>query len=295
MPDRAASGWLLARVVLFTLLVPGSVVALVPHLVLDGGLTGPVDIDGLALLGVLPIALGVAVYLRCAAGFLRSGGTPAPVDPPRGLVTDGPYRYVRNPIYVAVLSILLGEALLFEDRRLLAWSAVMASVFFLVVVLSEERVLGRQFGEAYARYRAAVPRWLPSRSGWLELHRRSFLAVGALVCAAGALANLARLTVGLPVLETPPSIHAALVLLPGWSLAGCVAYARRLDLGGWWRKLLFTLATTLLAVTVALHAYSLLTGDNRWYGVFPPWYSGLALFVYGGLAVFLRTRRVPGR
>jgi protein-S-isoprenylcysteine O-methyltransferase Ste14 len=121
---------------------------------------GPFRVAGAPL-----ILLGAGVYLRCAWDFAVAGrGTPFPLDPPRELVARHLYRYVRNPMYLGVLSVLIGEALLFESVRLLGYAASVAAGFHLFVVLYEEPALRSQFGESYLRYAETVPRWIPRRS-----------------------------------------------------------------------------------------------------------------------------------
>ena len=88
-------------------------------------------------------------------------GQPAPIAPPTNLVVTGFYRRVRNPIYVALLIILLGEALLFGDGRVAAWGVLFWLFTFAVVVIYEEPTLRQQFGEEYRTYCKNVPRWVP--------------------------------------------------------------------------------------------------------------------------------------
>jgi protein-S-isoprenylcysteine O-methyltransferase Ste14 len=108
--------------------------------------------------------IGTAIYFWCAWDFTFAGrGTPAPIDPPKELVVRGLYRYVRNPMYVGILSILLGEALLFASWRLFEYTAVVFIFFFLFVTLYEEPILRQKFGESYRRYCESVPRWIPWR------------------------------------------------------------------------------------------------------------------------------------
>src|SRR4029079_10146656 len=95
----------------------------------------------------------------------RGRGPPAIYDPPRELVVAGLYRYVRNPQYVGVVLVILGEALLTGMAVLFGYATLMAVVYHLFVRYYEEPTLGRLFGESYARYREAVPRWLPRRPG----------------------------------------------------------------------------------------------------------------------------------
>jgi protein-S-isoprenylcysteine O-methyltransferase Ste14 len=152
--------WL--RTTLFTLCLPGAVLVYLPAVLLWS--CG----DGLALpLGALRhggwplMALGVAGYLLCAVRFGREGdGTPAPWDAPVGLVGGGLYRKTRNPMYVAMLLALLGEALLFANGSLLLHALIMAVVFHLRVTGGEEPLLRARFGSAYADYCRRVPRWL---------------------------------------------------------------------------------------------------------------------------------------
>ena len=101
-------------------------------------------------------------YFWCAWDFAFAGeGTPAPIDPPKMLVWQGLYRIVRNPIYVGVLLVLLGEAILFESQMLLAYVPVVWLWLHLFTVYYEEPTLRKKFGDVYEQYCAAVPRWIP--------------------------------------------------------------------------------------------------------------------------------------
>jgi protein-S-isoprenylcysteine O-methyltransferase Ste14 len=102
-----------------------------------------------------------SIQIRWHPFYSARRGTPAPIDPPKELVVRGLYRYVRNPMYVGVLSVLIGEALLFESARLFWYGAAVFLLFNLFVILYEEPALGRKFGKSYQDYRAAVGRWLP--------------------------------------------------------------------------------------------------------------------------------------
>jgi len=157
----------LLRTLLFTVVVPGTVAGLCPWLLATRGAELP--LGALAwpaspwhLLGCLPAATGAAGYLCCAWEFAARGrGTPAPWDAPRRFVASGPYRAVRNPMYVSVGLALLGEALLYRAPVVLALPAVLWPVFHAFVVLYEEPHLARTFGPEYAEYRRRVARWLP--------------------------------------------------------------------------------------------------------------------------------------
>ena len=150
---------LFLKVALFTLVVPGTVAVLVPLLIkwdrpIAGGLT--------LWLGVCLLALGTLLYLRCVWDFAVSGGgTPAPIDAPKRLVTNGVYRYSRNPIYVAVLIAVAGWASLFQSPLLLVYGVALFALYSFFVQRHEEPHLTREFGDQYTAYTATTPRWLP--------------------------------------------------------------------------------------------------------------------------------------
>ena len=116
----------------------------------------------LHLLGLLAIAAGVALLATCIFEFARSGrGTLSPIDPPRELVVRGLYRYVRNPMYLSVSTILLGELLLIRSRGFVVYAGFWLIAVNLFVMLYEEPALRRRFGASYERYMQEVSRWLP--------------------------------------------------------------------------------------------------------------------------------------
>jgi len=150
---------LLLKNLLFTLIVPGTVGVYVPLLLAQGYLsaTGPIF-----LLAVTLLTIGGSIYAWCVWDFAAFGrGTPAPIDAPRRLIVRGLYRYTRNPMYVGVLTVLLGWAALFQATRVLLYAVCAGVCFHLFVVLYEERYLARQFGAEYHDYCASVGRWLP--------------------------------------------------------------------------------------------------------------------------------------
>jgi protein-S-isoprenylcysteine O-methyltransferase Ste14 len=150
------------RTLLFTILVPGTELVLLPLVIVYLGLGPRLELGPAGYSGGMPLLVGLVVILRCFVDFVcRGRGTPAPYDPPRELVAAGLYRYVRNPQYVGVVLVILGEALLTGMVVLFGYAALMAIGYHLFVRYYEEPALGRLFGESYRRYREAVPRWLP--------------------------------------------------------------------------------------------------------------------------------------
>ena len=148
------------KTLLFTIFVPGTVAILVPYLIARPH--WPPDSGALTLSGSLLFAVGAFLYCYCAWDFAHHGhGTPAPIDPPKSLVVRGPNLLVRNPMYIGVLCVVLGEAAVFQTWRLLMYTVLLALAFHIFVVYYEEPALKKKFGTAYDQYREAVPRWLP--------------------------------------------------------------------------------------------------------------------------------------
>jgi protein-S-isoprenylcysteine O-methyltransferase Ste14 len=117
--------------------------------------------------GVLVIALGLPVLLDSFRRFALQGlGTPAPIAPPQKLVVTGLYRYVRNPMYVAVVSLIFGQALLFGSVQLLEYGVVVLLCFHLFVLLYEEPTLRGKFGAEYKEFCRNVRRWVPRLKPW---------------------------------------------------------------------------------------------------------------------------------
>ncbi|MBL0715954.1 MAG: isoprenylcysteine carboxylmethyltransferase family protein [Desulfosarcina sp.] len=121
-----------------------------------------VDMVSVRYLGLIPFTLGAFVSLWCVKDFvIRGRGTPAPFDPPTRLVLQGPYRYVRNPMYVGLFFVLIGEALLYASFFVLLYSLFLAAAAHIFVIFYEEPTLRRKFGERYEQYLKSVPRWRP--------------------------------------------------------------------------------------------------------------------------------------
>lgn len=149
------------RNLLFTIVVPGSGAVWIPWWILTRSAAKPQPV---AWPAIAFIAVGAALYLSCLWVFATVGrGTPGPWDAPQRFVASGPYRYVRNPMYIAALLVVVGEAWLFLFLPLLVYAAAMAALFHLFVIGYEEPTLHRRFGESYAEYQRTVPRWIPRR------------------------------------------------------------------------------------------------------------------------------------
>lgn len=152
----------------FFLVGPGCVVGLVPWLLTGWRLANPLPHwMPFRLVGVLLILAGVSVLIQAFVRFVVEGfGTPVPVAAPEHLVVGGLYRHVRNPMYVALLAIVVGEALLFGQLGPAVYAAVLWGVAAAFVRWREEPVLARRFGAEYDAYRLAVPAWWPRLRPW---------------------------------------------------------------------------------------------------------------------------------
>jgi protein-S-isoprenylcysteine O-methyltransferase Ste14 len=152
----------------FFIVAPGTILGLIPWSLTQWHIGPPFfGIEALRWIGVALILLGFLPLLSSFARFTWDGlGTPAPIAPPTRLVVTGFYRRVRNPIYVALLVILLGEALLLGDEHVALWGVLFWMFTFAVVVIVEEPSLREQFGEEYESYCRNVPRWLPRLVPW---------------------------------------------------------------------------------------------------------------------------------
>jgi len=144
---------------LFTVLVPGTVAGYLPWLIVRREVQVP---SGWTFLAGAFFLVGGATYLWCVWHFANFGrGTPAPIDAPKKLVTRGLYGFIRNPMYVGVLMVILGWAALFQSSKVLTYAIGVGTFFHLFVVFYEEPHLASAFGTEYARYRSQVGRWIP--------------------------------------------------------------------------------------------------------------------------------------
>ena len=153
---------------IFLVVAPGVVAGVLPWL-----LTGwhPRSVPGgwlpLRILGAAMVVAGAGVVLSAFGRFVTEGrGTPAPVAPPSRLVVGGLYRYVRNPMYVAILCCLIGQTLLLLQPALVWYTLIITAAFVTFVKLYEEPHLAGQFGTDYAIYRRHVPGWWPRLRPW---------------------------------------------------------------------------------------------------------------------------------
>lgn len=152
----------------FLVIAPGFVAGLVPFWISRWRMLPPLlGVTGSRLAGALLVAAGLPVLLESFWRFPTKGlGTPAPILPTERLVVTGFYRYVRNPMYVAVVAIITGQGLLFGNVRVLEYAGLVWCFFHLFMVLYEEPSLAAAFPAEYETFRANVPRWMPRLRPW---------------------------------------------------------------------------------------------------------------------------------
>jgi len=155
------------------IILPGTVLVFVPAVILlfsrgtrfSPDLQCPTEVTFFLAMAIA--TAGGYLAVRTATLFTKSGGgTPAPWEPPKELVTTGPYRYVRNPMISGAILILLGETVLFNSWPLFLWTIVFLAGKMLYLPFIEEKKLKQRFGEPYLEYMAHVPRWIPRFKGW---------------------------------------------------------------------------------------------------------------------------------
>lgn len=145
---------------LFLIVAPGVVAGYIPLALLRRG--AQIETGFFAYLAFPLWTIGGIILLWSFWNFLTQGrGTPAPIDPPKELVATGFYRYVRNPMYVGVLAMILGHFLWFGYWNLLIYTIIVFFAFHTFVTYYEEPTLKSNFGAAYEEYRKKVPRWIP--------------------------------------------------------------------------------------------------------------------------------------
>jgi protein-S-isoprenylcysteine O-methyltransferase Ste14 len=155
----------------FFVIAPGAVAGVAPWIISGWWHRAEPRLD-VHVLGVFVVGLGVVSLLESFVRFVLVGhGTPAPAAPPNKLVVSGQYRFVRNPMYVALIVIVLGQGVWLSSRGLLAYATFLWGAFHWQVVAHEEPTLAKQFGESFAAYRRGVPRWLPRLTPWRDMSR----------------------------------------------------------------------------------------------------------------------------
>ena len=157
------AAWLAVRSLLWAVVLPGFFAGYVPWRFFGVSRTR-FDLFSPAFLpGVVCVGVGAVLLVACIVEFARSGrGTLSPADPPRHLVVGGLYRYVRNPMYLSVTTIVLGEALAAQSSALGAYWAIWFLGANLFVIAYEEPTLRRRFGASYDVYTTQVGRWMPT-------------------------------------------------------------------------------------------------------------------------------------
>ena len=158
--------FVLVRAVTYAALFIGFVLILLPSRFLAwSGIGAPATTGAPQLAGMIMVAIGTAIALSCVFTFVFIGkGTPAPFDPPKKLVVRGPYRFVRNPMYIGAGMTLSGAALFYESLSVFIYTCLFFLITHLFVVLYEEPTLRRTFGSNYEAYFRRVSRWLPRQS-----------------------------------------------------------------------------------------------------------------------------------
>lgn len=154
--------------ILFLFVAPGVIAGVIPWGIsgyrMEPALLG---FEPFRWIGGLLLVLGATLLIETFVRFARQGrGTPAPIYPTEHLVITGSYRFVRNPMYVAVISLILGQALLFGSVAVLVWGLVVWLTVHLFVLAYEEPTLQSTFGAEYDAYRAGVRRWIPRLTPW---------------------------------------------------------------------------------------------------------------------------------
>jgi protein-S-isoprenylcysteine O-methyltransferase Ste14 len=154
--------------IVFLVLAPGTVAGFVPWWMSQWRMQDPLlGLEFLRWIGIALILAGTAILVEAFARFAWQGlGTPAPVFPTKKLVTTGLYRYVRNPMYLAVTAIIFGEGMLLGNARLVGYGVCVWLAFFVFVLAYEEPTLRRSYGREYVAFCAAVPRWIPRLPPW---------------------------------------------------------------------------------------------------------------------------------
>ena len=157
--------WLFLKNLIFTVFVPGTVAVYIPYRIInDRYKIFDIQWGILKIISAIFILCGAVIYFRCIRDFAVTGrGTPVPIDAPRRLVIKGLYRYVRNPMYIGVLSVILGWAGFYNSYELLLYALLVWLIFHGIILIIEEPILRSKFGESYKEYCKQVKRWIPTK------------------------------------------------------------------------------------------------------------------------------------
>jgi protein-S-isoprenylcysteine O-methyltransferase Ste14 len=162
-----SGAWLAIRSIFWAMVLPGTFALYVPWRFFGRGNYVLDARSAVSWVGAVVFALGLALLIACIVEFaLRGRGTLSPADPTEELVVTGLYRYVRNPMYVGVSLIALGQAVVARSTDLAIYWAVFISIAHVFVVTYEEPTMRRMFSASYERYSSAVPRWIPRLTPW---------------------------------------------------------------------------------------------------------------------------------
>ena len=166
MRGASITMFVLVRAVTYAALFIGFVLVYLPARFLSwSGIVRPAGVGAPQVAGMITVTIGTAIALWCVFTFVFIGkGTPAPFDPPRKLVIRGPYRFVRNPMYIGAGMTLAGTALFYGSLSIFIYTCLFFLAAHLFVVLYEEPTLRRTFGDEYEAYFGQVRRWIPKRS-----------------------------------------------------------------------------------------------------------------------------------
>jgi len=157
--------FVLVRALTYAALFIGFVLVYLPTRFLSwSGIVAPATTRAPQVVGMIMVAIGTAIALWCVLTFVFIGkGTPAPFDPPKRLVIRGPYRFVRNPMYIGAGMTLAGAAVFYQSLSISIYTGVFFLLTHLFVVLYEEPTLRRTFGDEYEAYFRRVRRWTPGK------------------------------------------------------------------------------------------------------------------------------------
>jgi protein-S-isoprenylcysteine O-methyltransferase Ste14 len=172
--------WAIFGSAIFLVIAPGTLAGYVPWRISHWHIGTPLlGISWFRLIGLVLIAAGLPILLDSFTRFALQGlGTPAPIFPTRHLVVSGLFRFVRNPMYVAVVSLILGQGLFFSSASVLEYGVAVWMGFHLFVLLYEEPVLRKTYGREYEEFCSHVPRWIPRLRPWQRDSEKSATRIG---------------------------------------------------------------------------------------------------------------------